>query len=101
MTGELTHLDQAGAAHMVDVGGKVDTAREAVATGRITMSAAAAQAIVTGAAAKGDVLAVAAPHLRIIAKHGAGVDSVDLEAATRAGVVVAVASVDSGEDEAV
>ncbi len=59
MSDILTHLDQAGAAHMVDVGGKADTRREAVATGRITMSAAAAQAIATGAAAKGDVLAVA------------------------------------------
>ncbi len=55
----LTHLDNAGAAHMVDVGGKAITAREAIATGRITMSAEAATAIRTGAAAKGDVLAVA------------------------------------------
>ncbi|WP_375380848.1 cyclic pyranopterin monophosphate synthase MoaC [uncultured Sphingomonas sp.] len=59
MSDTLTHLDQAGAAHMVDVGGKADTRREAVATGRITMTAAAARAIATGAAAKGDVLAVA------------------------------------------
>ena len=58
MTG-LTHLDEAGAAHMVDVGGKAVTAREAVATGRITMSPSAAAAIRAGAVAKGDVLAVA------------------------------------------
>ncbi|MGY4396345.1 cyclic pyranopterin phosphate synthase [Sphingomonas sp. UYAg733] len=56
---ELTHLDPAGAAHMVDVSGKAITLREAVATGRITMSAAAVSAIRDGAAAKGDVLAVA------------------------------------------
>jgi len=56
---ELTHLDAAGAAHMVDVGGKPVTAREAVAGGRITMSAAAIAAIRSGAAAKGDVLATA------------------------------------------
>ena len=55
----LTHLDADGAAHMVDVGGKPVTAREAVATGRIAMSAAAAQAIAAGAVKKGDVLAVA------------------------------------------
>ena len=55
----LTHLDEAGAARMVDVGGKNDTAREAVAEGRIAMSAEAAQAIAQGAVAKGDVLAVA------------------------------------------
>ena len=56
---ELTHLDEAGAARMVDVGGKPVTAREAVATGRITMSAEAARAIRAGNVAKGDVLAVA------------------------------------------
>ncbi len=55
----LTHLDAQGAAHMVDVGSKADTAREAVASGRITMTAAAARAIRDGAAKKGDVLAVA------------------------------------------
>ena len=55
----LTHLDEAGVARMVDVGGKATTTREAVATGRITMSAEAAQAIRDGAVAKGDVLAVA------------------------------------------
>ncbi|TPG43350.1 cyclic pyranopterin monophosphate synthase MoaC [Sphingomonas koreensis] len=44
---------------MVDIAGKPVTAREAVATGRITMSPAAAAAIREGAAAKGDVLAVA------------------------------------------
>lgn len=58
MTG-LTHLDDAGAAHMVDVGGKAVTRRQAVATGRIAMSPAAAAAIRDGAVAKGDVLAVA------------------------------------------
>lgn len=59
MTDRLTHLDAGGAAHMVDVGGKAVTQREAVASGRITMSAAAASAIRGGAVAKGDVLAVA------------------------------------------
>ena len=55
----LTHLDEAGAARMVDVSAKGVTTREAVATGRITMSAEAATAIRDGAVAKGDVLAVA------------------------------------------
>ncbi len=55
----LTHLDESGAARMVDVGGKADSVRQAVATGRITMSAQAAQAIADGAVKKGDVLAVA------------------------------------------
>jgi cyclic pyranopterin phosphate synthase len=56
---QLTHLDEAGAARMVDVGGKAITRREAVAAGRITMNAAAATAIAQGAVAKGDVLATA------------------------------------------
>ena len=55
----LTHIDEAGAARMVDVGGKSITARQAVATGRIAMSSEAAAAIREGAMAKGDVLAVA------------------------------------------
>ena len=56
---DLTHLDAAGAAHMVDVSAKADSAREATAAGRITMSAEAASAIRDGAVKKGDVLAVA------------------------------------------
>lgn len=56
---ELTHLDEAGAARMVDVGDKAVTRREASATGRIAMSTDAAVAIRAGAVAKGDVLAVA------------------------------------------
>lgn len=55
----LTHLDETGAARMVDVSAKPDTPRRAVATGRIAMSPAAAAAIRTGAVAKGDVLAAA------------------------------------------
>lgn len=56
---KLTHLDESGAAHMVDVSAKTDTVREAVAEGRIDMSAEALQAIVNGSAKKGDVLATA------------------------------------------
>ncbi len=55
----LTHLDETGAAHMVDVSAKAATPREATAAGRIAMSAAALAAVRDGAAAKGDVLAVA------------------------------------------
>jgi cyclic pyranopterin monophosphate synthase len=56
---KLTHLDDSGAAHMVDVSAKADTVREAVAEGRITMSAEALTAIRVGYAKKGDVLATA------------------------------------------
>lgn len=56
---KLTHLDESGAAHMVDVSVKADTVREAVAEGRINMSADALIAITEGSAKKGDVLATA------------------------------------------
>jgi cyclic pyranopterin phosphate synthase len=55
----LTHLDADGAARMVDVSDKAETVREAVAKGRISMSAEAAAAIRDGLVKKGDVLAVA------------------------------------------
>ncbi len=56
---KLTHLDDSGAAHMVDVSAKDDTVREATAEGHITMSADALAAIREGSAKKGDVLATA------------------------------------------
>jgi cyclic pyranopterin phosphate synthase len=56
---QLTHLDENGKARMVDVGGKPETARVAIATGRIRMSVAALSAIRDGAVPKGDVLAAA------------------------------------------
>jgi len=56
---KLTHLDEHGQARMVDVGSKAETARKAVATGRIRMSAEALAAIREGDAPKGDVLAAA------------------------------------------
>ncbi len=54
-----THLDESGAASMVDVGGKAMTQRRAVAGGRITMSTEALEAIRSGNAPKGDVLSTA------------------------------------------
>lgn len=55
----LTHLDNAGNAAMIDISAKAATEREAVAEGRITMSVEALAAIKDGAAKKGDVLATA------------------------------------------
>ena len=59
MTDKPTHLDESGAASMVDVGAKAATRRCAVAGGRITMSADALEAIRSGNAPKGDVLSTA------------------------------------------
>ena len=55
----LTHFDEQGQAHMVDVGGKASTRRVAVATGRIEMLPATLALITSGTAKKGDVLGIA------------------------------------------
>ncbi|HEX9037085.1 MAG TPA: cyclic pyranopterin monophosphate synthase MoaC [Ktedonobacterales bacterium] len=56
---DLTHFDEAGRAHMVDVSAKAETAREAVATGLVRMRPETLTRIRAGGMAKGDVLAVA------------------------------------------
>ena len=55
----FTHLDETGAAHMVDVGDKAATRRRAVARCIVNMDPSTAVAIADGSAKKGDVLAVA------------------------------------------
>ena len=59
MIEKLTHFDEKGQAIMVDVTGKRETVRTAVAKGRIRVSADTMHAILEGTAAKGDVLGVA------------------------------------------
>jgi cyclic pyranopterin phosphate synthase len=59
MMGNLTHLDSAGQARMVDVGDKPATAREAVAQGRVRMTAETLQAALDGDSKKGSVRAAA------------------------------------------
>jgi cyclic pyranopterin phosphate synthase len=59
MHDELTHFDERGRARMVDVGGKAETRRSAVASARVTMQAATLETIMAGTASKGDVLGVA------------------------------------------
>lgn len=64
---KLSHFDDNGQAHMVDVGAKPETHRVAVAEGRITMQPATFELIRSGTAKKGDVLGIA----RIAAIQGA------------------------------
>jgi cyclic pyranopterin phosphate synthase len=59
MSGELTHLDEAGRARMVDIGDKPVTERRAVARAVVRMSPATAAAVAAGDAPKGDVLGTA------------------------------------------
>jgi cyclic pyranopterin phosphate synthase len=56
---EFTHLDASGAARMVDVAAKPITAREAVASGRVTVSERVVELLRDGGLPKGDALAVA------------------------------------------
>jgi len=56
---KLTHLDDAGAARMVDVGDKAETVRFAQAQASISMKAETLRLIADGGHKKGDVLAVA------------------------------------------
>lgn len=85
---KLTHLDDSGAAHMVDVGEKPATERLARAAGVIRMSEAALEAIRAGDAPKGDVLGTARIAGILAAKktsdliplcHSLALDAVDIE----------------------
>jgi len=66
-SGPLTHFDASGQAHMVDVSGKHDTHRIALAAGTIRMKPETLALIMSGNAKKGDVLGIA----RIAAIMGA------------------------------
>ena len=57
--GELSHLDDAGRARMVDVGAKPLSDRRAVARATVRMSASTAAAVARGDAPKGDVIGTA------------------------------------------
>ncbi len=59
MGDRLSHLDDKGAARMVDVGAKAATERRAVARGRVTLSTATIALVRSGTTPKGDVLAAA------------------------------------------
>ncbi|MDP1639260.1 MAG: cyclic pyranopterin monophosphate synthase MoaC [Candidatus Nitrotoga sp.] len=59
MTNGMTHFDQDGQAHMVDVAGKSETQRIAKASGSIKMSPSTLELIASGTAKKGDVLGIA------------------------------------------
>jgi cyclic pyranopterin phosphate synthase len=56
---KLTHVDDAGAARMVDVSAKEVSARKAVASGKVLVSAEVVAALRGGGVPKGDALAVA------------------------------------------
>ncbi len=59
MSARLTHFDEQGRAAMVDVSGKAETERVAVAGGRVVMAPETLALILAGEVGKGDVLGVA------------------------------------------
>ncbi len=83
----LTHLDEHGAARIVDVGGKPVTAREAVAEALVTLSDEVRRAVFDGSLPKGDATAVVRIAAVMAAKrtgdliplcHPLGLDGVDV-----------------------
>ena len=56
---KLTHLDEAGHAHMVDVSDKAETSRMARATATVQLTQAAMDLLIEGSLKKGDALGVA------------------------------------------
>jgi cyclic pyranopterin phosphate synthase len=56
---KLTHLDERGRAHMVDVSAKAETHRTAIAKGEVLLAPETLSAILDGRTPKGDVLAAA------------------------------------------
>ncbi len=59
MKDELTHIDKSGRARMVDISGKTDTHRVAIAEGKIFMKKETLEKIESSGIAKGDVISVA------------------------------------------
>ena len=59
MTNPLTHLDEHGHAHMVNVGSKADTRRMAIARGEVRLTPDTLNLILSGGVPKGDVFATA------------------------------------------
>lgn len=59
VNGGLTHFDEGGQAHMVDVGAKSETHRVAIASGVISMKPQTLGVVMDGSAKKGDVLGIA------------------------------------------
>lgn len=98
----LTHVDERGAARMVEVGAKPETARAATASGEVRMAPATARLLAAGELAKGDALAVARiaaiaaakqAHLLIPLCHPLRLTGVDVELTVRRDRVAITATV--------
>ena len=101
MTQELTHLNERGEAHIVDIGGKAVTARRAVARAVIEAKPETIAAIAGGTLKKGDALAVARIAGIMAAKktsdliplcHPIALNSVEVDIAATGGTITITAT---------
>ena len=106
MSARLTHLNERGEAHIVDVGGKEITARRAVARARLEALPATVEAIAGGTLKKGDALAVARIAGIMAAKktseliplcHPIGLNTVEVEIAVEDGQLVVLATAETSD----
>ncbi|HEX4297195.1 MAG TPA: cyclic pyranopterin monophosphate synthase MoaC [Devosia sp.] len=107
MSARLTHLNDKGEAHIVDIGGKAVTARRAVARARLEAEPATLDAIMGGSLKKGDALAVARIAGIMAAKktseliplcHPIALDSIELEIAREADGVLVLTAIAATSD---
>ncbi len=106
MSDRLTHLNERGEAHIVDIGGKAVTARRAVARARIEAQPATVEAIVGGTLKKGDALAVARIAGIMAAKktseliplcHPIGLNKVEVEILVEDGQLMVLATAETDD----
>jgi cyclic pyranopterin phosphate synthase len=106
MSARLTHLNERGEAHIVDIGGKAVTARRAIARATVEAQPATIEAIVGETLKKGDALAVARIAGIMAAKktsdliplcHPIALNRVEVDIAEENGVLVVTAIVETSD----
>ncbi len=106
MSPRLTHLNEKGEAHIVDIGGKPVTARRAVARAVVEAQAETIAAIMSGGLKKGDALAVARVAGIMAAKktadliplcHPIALNKVEVDIAEENGVLVVTAIAETSD----
>ena len=106
MTAKLTHLNERGEAHIVDIGGKAITRRRAVARATLEAQPTTIEAITGGTLKKGDALAVARIAGIMAAKktsdliplcHPIALSKVEVDIAAENGVLVITATAETDD----
>jgi cyclic pyranopterin monophosphate synthase len=106
VSARLTHLNERGEAHIVDIGGKAVTARRAVARATLEAKPATIEAIMGGTLKKGDALAVARIAGIMAAKktsdliplcHPIALTRVEVDIVEQNGILVVMATADTSD----